>query len=178
MIVILTVAVLNLANTPPGVSSQVDSNQPATVAPAESEKDLAASINESIDSSEIRLSPKMFRAIEAVEKYRLKRQRRQLSRAELDLENFNITVSAKDHHNWLPARERGFCYIVVLAPRFRPGEVVAFDRHASIGRASVYGVRRSGYEVVAAQVGERPPVNPALQPDDQLGRSAPSPARR
>jgi hypothetical protein len=153
MIIILSVAIVSLATTVPGVTYLVYSNQPAKAAPAE--KDLATAINESIDSSEIDLSPRMFRAIEAVERYRLKRQRQKLSRAELDLENFNIRVTAKDDYNWLPARERGLCYIVVLSPRFRPGEVVATDRHASIGRVSVYGVRRSGYEVVAAQVGER-----------------------
>jgi hypothetical protein len=117
--------------------------------------DLATSLNASIDSKEIELSPKMYRAIQAVEQYRARAQKRQLSRKEQDLENFNITVTLDDRGSWLKVADRTCCYLVVLSPRFLPGEKVATDTHARIGRVALYAVDKVNHTVVQTRLGER-----------------------
>jgi hypothetical protein len=125
--------------------------------PGEREVDLATSINEMIDSAEIRISPKMYRAIQAVERYRNQVQKTQLTPSETNLDNFNITITpatTAPATSWLSDTDKKCCYVVVLSPRLAKGERVATDRHGKVGRVSVYGVRKTNYEVVQAQIGE------------------------
>jgi hypothetical protein len=64
---------------PPPPAASTDAQD---VASQDKKVDLATAINASLDSAEIRLSPKMFRAIQAVERYRTRSQRPQLTAVE------------------------------------------------------------------------------------------------
>jgi hypothetical protein len=152
----LATSFLALAQAPNTAPQEPSGKQPDLPALIEEAKkgDLATAINESIDSTEIDLSPRMFRAIQAVERYRMQSQRKQLTAEEAVLDNFNITVKPGSASKWLPEPERKLCYLVVLTPRFRPGEKVATDRHGKVGRVSLYAVRKANYDVVRSHLGE------------------------
>jgi expansin (peptidoglycan-binding protein) len=96
--------------------------------------DTATAMTEGVDNSGVWLSPKAFRAIEAIEKYRRQVQWKELTSAERVFENFDYQVNARDKTLWLKGDERQTCYEIVLWPRYSPGEKVVFDVHPKVCR--------------------------------------------
>jgi hypothetical protein len=152
---ITTVAALCLLRYLSATAEQ-DAGEVSSSEPLSGDVDLATFANQLMDSTEVELSPKMFRAIQAVERYRAQVQRKLLTSDEAVFDNFNIRVKPGESSiGWLTGGEKKTCYLVVLSPRFQPGEVVAMDRHAKIGRVSLYAVRKSDYQIIRTQLGER-----------------------
>jgi hypothetical protein len=119
--------------------------------------DTAAAMMATVDDSAALISPKMYRAIAAIEAYRRSVQRKSLTPDERVFDNYYFGVNARDKTMWLTPEERETCYEIVLWPRYRAGEKVMIDVPAKVGRSAVYVVRKSDFRVVRSQIRSRRP---------------------
>ena len=67
--------------------------------------DFATKLNDAIDSKDIYISSRMYRAIQAVERYRQTVQRGELSPSERDLDNFNLSVRPANASDWVTGKD-------------------------------------------------------------------------
>jgi hypothetical protein len=119
--------------------------------------DTAAAMMATVDDSAASISPKMYRAIAAIEAYRRSVQRKSLTPDERVFDNYYFGINARDKTMWLKPEERETCYEIVLWPRYRPGEKVIIDVPPKVGRSAVYAVRKSDFRVVRSQIsGSKP----------------------
>jgi hypothetical protein len=117
------------------------------------EPDVAASYADAVDGAEVMMSPKHYRAVRAVERYREGAQARALTASEREFMNFDIHIPGADlvaRDSWLTAAEKKTCYLVELFPRYQPGEKVVLDSRPRAGRIARYAVRKSDFTVVRA----------------------------
>jgi hypothetical protein len=114
--------------------------------------DLAWSLTAAVDERGVLLSPKGYRAIQAVERHRRGAQWKALTVAERNFDNFDIAVNAPERALSLRGDEKGTCYEIVLWPRLAPGEKVILDTPAKAGRSAVYVVRKSDSRILRAEL--------------------------
>lgn len=127
--------------------SRVNGPEPVSKYPPGSPSfDVAGAFNAATEQATA-LSGRMYKALRAVEEFRRSRERERLTVNEVDIENFDIWIRLGARNDCLSLTAARGCFCVSLSPRYAPGEAVAIDRHARIGRPAAYVVRFGSYWV-------------------------------